>query len=467
MKDWFYSIPADKLTAYMKTVSEIQVVSVLLLTACFLGVFLCPFLSKKSTAIISGAAGCICSTVLYYILPLGGVEVVGISMIIILLFTFYREKKNGLFRQKIFLFVVYFSLYILVAGVMSQFSFFTTNLFYNSDTDVFDLVVRFTAESVLYVVLAFVLLYFGQFFLKKIYHSHRELSNLELFLLLLPECSVFFARSIVISYIQLYNQGIADGSIKSNIPGNLYHLLYYIFSYFVVLAQVYLYEKIKAHQEEISQNIILQKQMEEIREQVGRVERYYGELRAVRHDIGNHLQTIGNLLEGGEKESAVSYMKKMKEEYEFLPVEIKSGNPVTDVILTEKMRRAKEQGIYFESNFIFPERMKIDAFDLSILLHNAIDNAIEAADAASDKKRIAVFSSVNQSVFLIRIENSSSGQLFVNKGEELPRTTKAEPGHGMGLKLILRTAKKYDGDIRLSQEGDTVTLEIMLQGRNS
>jgi hypothetical protein len=59
---------------------------------------------------------------------------------------------------------------------------------------------------------------------------------------------------------------------------------------------------------------------------------------------------------------------------------VKSGNPVTDVILTEKQKEAKNRGIAFVSDFHYPEETKINAFDVSVILNNAVGNAIEAAE---------------------------------------------------------------------------------------
>ena len=45
----------------------------------------------------------------------------------------------------------------------------------------------------------------------------------------------------------------------------------------------------------------------------------------------------------------------------------------------------------------------------------------------------------------------------------LPYTTKKGGGHGIGLKNMLRMAKKYMGDLSFEQNGNEVMVGIMLQ----
>ena len=48
--------------------------------------------------------------------------------------------------------------------------------------------------------------------------------------------------------------------------------------------------------------------------------------------------------------------------------------------LTQKQKEAKEKGIKFECKFIYPADTNINAFDVSVILNNAIENAFEGAE---------------------------------------------------------------------------------------
>ena len=78
-----------------------------------------------------------------------------------------------------------------------------------------------------------------------------------------------------------------------------------------------------------------------------------------------------------ETEELEKYMAELKSAWSESVAEIKTGNPVTDVILTQKQKEAEEKGIDFRCKFMYPTDTGINAFDVSVILNNAITNAFE------------------------------------------------------------------------------------------
>ena len=169
-------------------------------------------------------------------------------------------------------------------------------------------------------------------------------------------------------------------------------------------------------------------------------------------------------------------------------IPIKSGNPVTDVILAEKKRDAEERGILFDSHFFYPADTGINAFDISVILYNALDNAIEAvcrskSDNRSDnlsndmsgvagtndrkKKRsawIRLTSYRRQNVYVIEVENSFHGTLRRDTETGFPLTTKVNAlGHGFGLGNIQRIAQNYYGTLDTDWTEERFRLRVLLQ----
>lgn len=62
-------------------------------------------------------------------------------------------------------------------------------------------------------------------------------------------------------------------------------------------------------------------------------------------DIGNHLATLEALYATGKITAAEEYRKELKQKLWLADNEVKSGNPVTDVILSERKQEAQEEGI--------------------------------------------------------------------------------------------------------------------------
>ncbi len=140
--------------------------------------------------------------------------------------------------------------------------------------------------------------------------------------------------------------------------------------------------------------------------------------------------------------------------------DIRTGNPVTDVILEEHQRRIAAQKASFEVDFHYPDEAAVDAFDLSIILDNALTNALEAVSAGGV---IRIRSFREHHAYLIVVENTFVGELALKGAEGLPMTTKQPAGaHGFGLRHMKAVAEHYHGALTIEQEGALVRLSVML-----
>ncbi|TJX41839.1 sensor histidine kinase, partial [Soehngenia saccharolytica] len=116
--------------------------------------------------------------------------------------------------------------------------------------------------------------------------------------------------------------------------------------------------------------------------------------------------------------------------------------------------------IRFITDFHYPKDTKLNAFDLSVILNNALDNCME--NVSGENPYISLSSFRKNSIFMITIKNRYEGELNY-KDSDLPETTKSGKEHGIGLHNIRRVARMYMGDIFLEQENQEVVLSIMLQ----
>ncbi|MCM1103806.1 MAG: GHKL domain-containing protein [Clostridium sp.] len=140
--------------------------------------------------------------------------------------------------------------------------------------------------------------------------------------------------------------------------------------------------------------------------------------------------------------------------------EILTGNPVTDVVLAEHQRRIADAGAVLEADFHYPDSEVMDAFDLSVILDNALTNAREAVTPGG---WVRIRSFREHDVYLIAVENTFAGELSGTGAEGLPMTTKhPAEAHGFGLRHIKTVAEHYHGTVTIEQKGDWVALSVML-----
>ena len=238
--------------------------------------------------------------------------------------------------------------------------------------------------------------------------------------------------------------------------------LYQAITYAAVVAAVILYQDMKKNHRQEKENAVLAGQLESLKKHISEVEALYQDIKGMRHDLGNHIMILENLCQEGEQREAVGYLKEWKEQFHEAGTEIKSGNPVTDILLTERKREAENSGIFFQCDFHYPEGASFNAFDVSIILHNALNNAMEGT-VGCEKPFIRVFSYLEKNAYMIEITNSLKGRVVIEEESGLPLTTKDNrEEHGYGLVNIRKVAQKYFGDIAIEQGDGMFVLHVML-----
>ena len=105
----------------------------------------------------------------------------------------------------------------------------------------------------------------------------------------------------------------------------------------------------------------------------------------------------------------------------------------------------------------------MDAFDLYILLGNALDNAVECLTAIPEMEKRFLSINIRRKggLALLCLRNYCDHALNFEQG--LPVTTKAEKAeHGYGTRSIREIAEKYNGQMSVKVEQNIFTLNILL-----
>lgn len=242
----------------------------------------------------------------------------------------------------------------------------------------------------------------------------------------------------------------------------LLRVIYQLVSFVAILTVIIVYERLKEKQREEKINMLLEEQVENTKQHISEVERLYGDIRALKHDMGNHISILENLFLKNETEEFEKYLNGLKATWDENVTEIKTGNPVTDVILTQKQKEAEEKGIDFRCTFMYPADTNINAFDVSVILNNAIANAFDGAEGCKEPN-ISVSAYRKKNAYMLEVTNCIGKSVEIDDETGLPETTKKDKtSHGFGLVNIRKVAQKYYGDIDISQDENRFTLTVML-----
>ena len=184
------------------------------------------------------------------------------------------------------------------------------------------------------------------------------------------------------------------------------------------------------------------------------------------HDLKHVISQLESLAESGSDESLDelrAFARTLQREIDPYVPDVRTGNDVLDVLLTEKYRQCLGSNLrpHF---FVDGSRLSfVNDFDLCTLIGNAADNAIEATArlCADEPRDFSLSVTYRADIAVIRCANRFSGT--IDAGAALPRTTKEDDGtHGIGMRSMKRTAEKYGGHLSWSVEGDRFILVIML-----
>lgn len=248
---------------------------------------------------------------------------------------------------------------------------------------------------------------------------------------------------------------------------------------FCILYAHDIYQKLLSYAEDRNRAAILESQVNQMQEHIRDIEQLYTGIRSMKHDMQNYLFDIKSLLtlRGIDVDEPGSelhgYFSGIGQSLSALNYSFHTGNPVTDVVLNGKYQQAKSLGARFDSDFLFPKGFGANAFDISIILNNALNNALDACkillkqDPAADAF-VGVSSQRRNNMVLIQVENSFFGQIPGQKENGLPKTSKDDTwNHGLGLQNVKQCAEKYFGGLSYTCADGLFRLTVMLQEPDS
>lgn len=179
------------------------------------------------------------------------------------------------------------------------------------------------------------------------------------------------------------------------------------------------------------------------------------------HDIKHHLLNIEALSIDGKNDAVTSYIGKIKDEFGLSENVHYSGNRILDVIINRYRMICRQQGIEFSAETGNIPTDFMNEVDLTALLDNVLQNAVESA-VRSEKKYVS-FSAfrVNGNFMKMLICNACDSAPELDKEGNL-RSRKKGKNHGWGTKSVARVMKKYNGDVKYTYDDEKKTFECEL-----
>ena len=177
----------------------------------------------------------------------------------------------------------------------------------------------------------------------------------------------------------------------------------------------------------------------------------YAGQRKITHDYRTQLSTLSELVNQGNLREVKAYLSEMKDHQSERILLINTHNAAIDAVLNQKGYAGQRQGLDIRFRVNDLSALKLPRVDVTIVLGNLIDNAMEACSQLQESEQwVSIQILYNQGILSISIINPSLPVQFVN-GQIT--TTKPDPLlHGYGLRNVQDILDKYKAEYTFSFE---------------
>ena len=167
-------------------------------------------------------------------------------------------------------------------------------------------------------------------------------------------------------------------------------------------------------------------------------------VRRFKHDMVNHIGALRELVHQEKTEAVKEYIDTIWNIQDEFDLKIHTGDSFLDVIMNYYLYLAAKEKIEFIVAGKLTEKMHLEMFDITTLMGNLLQNALEATIKAS-VPRIRVELVEQKKEFFIIVINSAAEK--INTKRDFFVTSKRDKAnHGFGLKNIVMTVEKYHGE---------------------
>ncbi len=198
------------------------------------------------------------------------------------------------------------------------------------------------------------------------------------------------------------------------------------------------------------------------------IERYkesQTQTRAFRHDVINQLSLMSMLAEKGKTEEVKEHLQELLDNVQSLSPKYVTGDEMLDCIVSMKAEKMKNQGIAFAAEGVVDGGLNMKPMDVCAIFANALDNAIEATNAAgATEPKITLEIKRTQQFFVLKITNPVKEKVEVEKllSAEGYTSKQDKEHHGFGLRNIQNCVEKNEGLLKVQSTDKEFSLSVMI-----
>jgi two-component system, LytTR family, sensor histidine kinase AgrC len=271
--------------------------------------------------------------------------------------------------------------------------------------------------------------------------------------------------AILLVFITSFATGVFVFEITLTSPNtslnDLYSVLVMVGLILINVLCYYIFVKISIKNREKLKYSLIELRLIEQEKNLLEMKRFHEEIRKIRHDMKNHIECAAVLLHNGKNNEASIYLNNLLTSKMSLGTQIiMTKSDAINAVLSNKLAICKEESIKVTYE-ITGSVEEIPEVDLSILLANILDNAIEASIALEAQREINI-KIYDEKNYLVILVGNYIQESVLTKNPGLLTTKKNKLHHGFGSISINDVVSKYNGMISRYEENERFYVDVWL-----
>lgn len=187
----------------------------------------------------------------------------------------------------------------------------------------------------------------------------------------------------------------------------------------------------------------------------------YQEMKKLKHDFKNELDTLNQLISEQKYEIAEAHLSELSSFVDKSAAVCYTGNEAVDSLINIKMKTAKQYNIKVIIKIKIQTSLNANSMELCRIFGNALDNAIEACCKINNdiQKFICISIKEIDENMLVEISNTAAEVDITNL-----ISTKPEKGlHGYGIHSIQSSADRIGGTLHFKYDNGVFVMRLLIK----
>ena len=206
---------------------------------------------------------------------------------------------------------------------------------------------------------------------------------------------------------------------------------------------------------------IMEIQLQRQQDEMQHLQQQYEEISILRHDFRNGIDCLCGMIEQGDCSGALAYAKRFKErKVNTILSQVQCSSTMLNAVVNAKFNDAQSKGIDTSLRLVVQIPHDLE-FDLSIMLSNLLDNAIEACEKNPSNAQILLTISEEAGYYRLVVRNTIVASVL-KKNQELKTEKANKKLHGWGLRSVTDLVSKRNGLIDFYEKEGMFYVDILL-----